>query len=102
MATKRIKPTTPGQRFQIAPDFSAITTRKPEKSLLRPARKKAGRNSRGVITVHYRGGGHKKRARIIDFYRQKHGITATVKSIEYDPMRSAFIALVWYEDGIKN
>ncbi|MEM9737577.1 MAG: 50S ribosomal protein L2 [Bacteroidota bacterium] len=102
MATKKIKPMTPGQRFQIMPNFSTLTKKKPEKSLLRPVKQKSGRNNRGVITVHYRGGGHKRKARLIDFYRKKHGVTGVVQSIEYDPMRTAFIALIYYEDGVKS
>lgn len=100
---KVIKPTTPGQRFRVAPDFSKLTKGvKPEKSLLRSVKRTGGRNHVGKMTVRHRGGGHKKRMRLIDFKRQKHGIPATVKSIEYDPMRSAYIALLYYADGAKS
>ncbi len=99
---KKIKPTTPGLRFRIAPDFSALTkNKKPEKSLLRPIKKTGGRNNTGKMTIRQKGGGHKKRARIIDFKRQKYDVPAIVKTIEYDPMRSAWIALIHYKDGEK-
>ncbi len=101
MLVKKVKPITPGQRFRIAPDFSPITKTKPEKSLLAPVKKKGGRNNTGKITAPHRGGGHKRKARIIDFKRHKYGVEATVKAIEYDPMRSAFIMLVYYQDGAK-
>ncbi len=101
MGLKAHKPTSPGRRNTIAPDFSEITKTKPEKSLLAPLTKKGGRNNRGRITVRHRGGGHKRRYRIIDFARNKDKANATVLSIEYDPNRSARIALVHYEDGSK-
>lgn len=101
MAVKKLKPTTPGQRHRIAPDFSDITTSKPERSLTMTIKKTGGRNSEGHRTARYIGGGHKRRYRIIDFKRDKFDITAEVKTIEYDPNRSARIALVEYTDGEK-
>ncbi|MDD9139593.1 MAG: 50S ribosomal protein L2 [Candidatus Cardinium sp.] len=99
---KKLNPTTPGQRFRVAPSFATvITTNKPEKSLLGKAKRSGGRNNRGRITVPHRGGGHKRRARLIDFKRQKFEIPAVVYSIEYDPMRTAYIALLHYVDGAK-
>jgi large subunit ribosomal protein L2 len=101
MAVKKLKPTTPGQRFRIAPVFSEITKSKPEKSLLEPLKKSGGRNNQGKMTMRYIGGGHKRRYRIIDFKRNKFDVAATVVSIEYDPNRTSYIALVQYEDGEK-
>ena len=101
MSVRKLKPITPGQRFRVVNGFDAITTDKPEKSLLAPKKRSGGRNSQGKMTMRYVGGGHKKRYRIIDFKRDKHGIPATVASIEYDPNRTAFIALVNYQDGEK-
>ncbi|TQD34833.1 50S ribosomal protein L2 [Haloflavibacter putidus] len=101
MSVKKLKPITPGQRFKVVNGFDAITTDKPEKSLLSSYKKSGGRNSQGKMTMRYKGGGHKRRYRIIDFKRNKHGIPATVASIEYDPNRSAFIALLNYQDGEK-
>ncbi len=101
MAVKKRKPTTPSNRFTILSDFSEITTNRPEKSLILPLKSKAGRNSAGRITVRHRGGGHKRAYRKIDFRRNKHGIPAKVASIEYDPNRSANIALLHYADGEK-
>lgn len=101
MAIKVYKPTSPGRRDMSGFTFEEITRSKPEKSLLAPMRKKAGRNHRGKITVRHRGGGHKRRYRIIDFKRDKLGIPARVASIEYDPNRSARIALLFYADGEK-
>ncbi len=101
MGVRKLKPTTPGQRFRIVNTFDAITTDKPEKSLLAPKKSTGGRNNKGRRTMRYRGGGHKRRYRIIDFKRNKFDIPATVKTIEYDPNRSAFIALVVYADGEK-
>ncbi|MEM7173860.1 MAG: 50S ribosomal protein L2 [Bacteroidota bacterium] len=101
MPVKKLKPITPGTRFRLAPDFSLLTNSKPEKNLLISVKKTAGRNNTGKKTMHYRGGGSKKRMRIIDFGRSKHNIWGTVKTIEYDPMRSAYISLLWYEDGEK-
>ncbi len=100
MGLKEYKPTTPGRRDTIADDFSDITKSKPEKSLLAPMKKTGGRNHHGRITTRHRGGGHKRRYRIVDFKRDKAG-AATVQSIEYDPNRTARIALVRYEDGTK-
>ena len=101
MGLRKLKPTTPGQRHKIISTFEEITTNKPEKSLLAPIKKSGGRNNTGKMTMRYRGGGHKRRYRIIDFKRNKHGVEATVDSIEYDPNRSARIALVTYKDGEK-
>ncbi len=101
MSVRKLKPITPGQRFRVVNGFDAITTDKPEKSLLAPKKRTGGRNSQGKMTVRHRGGGHKRRYRIIDFKRDKHGVAAEVKSIQYDPNRSAFIALVEYKDGEK-
>ena len=101
MSVRKLKPITPGQRFRVVNGFDAITTDKPEKSLLAPKKRSGGRNSQGKMTMRYRGGGHKKRYRIIDFKRNKTGIPAEVNSIEYDPNRTAFIALLNYQDGEK-
>jgi large subunit ribosomal protein L2 len=101
MALKKFKPTTSSQRFKIISAFDDITTDKPEKSLLEPHRKSGGRNNEGRMTMRYMGGGHKQNYRIIDFKREKDGIPATVKTVEYDPNRSARIALVVYADGEK-
>ncbi|WP_340074385.1 50S ribosomal protein L2 [Leptobacterium sp. I13] len=102
MSVRKLKPITPGQRFRVVNGFDAITTDKPEKSLLAPLKKTGGRNSQGKMTTRYRGGGHKRKYRIIDFKRNKTGIEATVESIQYDPNRTAFIALIKYTDGEKN
>lgn len=99
---KKIKPVTPGLRFRIAPSFDEITTSTPEKSLLTTLKKSGGRNSGGKMTVRNVGGGHKRKIRIIDFKRVRDDIQATVKSIEYDPNRSANIALITYLDGVKS
>ncbi len=101
MSVRKLKPVTPAQRFRIVNGFDMLTTDRPEKSLLSKKNKKAGRNNQGRMTVPHRGGGHKKRYRIIDFKRNKFDIEAEVKSIEYDPNRSAFIALIEYKDGEK-
>jgi large subunit ribosomal protein L2 len=101
MALKKYKPTTPGQRFKIISAFDDITAEKPEKSLVASTKRSGGRNSDGKMTMRYLGGGHKKQYRIIDFKRDKDGIPATVKSIEYDPNRTARIALLFYADGEK-
>mgnify|MGYP003109086763 CR=1 FL=1 len=101
MSVRKLKPITPGQRFRVVNGYDAITTDKPEKSLLAPKKRSGGRNSRGKMTMRYIGGGHKQRYRIIDFKRNKAGIPAEVKSIEYDPNRTAFIALLNYQDGEK-
>jgi len=102
MALKKLRPTTPGQRFRIAPAFTEITKSEPEKSLLASKKKSGGRNNSGRMTMRYIGGGHKKRFRIIDFKRTKYGVPATVKAIEYDPNRTARIALLYYADGEKS
>ncbi len=101
MAVKSYKPTSPGRRFVTVSSFDEITTSKPEKSLLKPLKSKAGRNNRGKITVRHHGGGHKRQYRLIDFKRIKDGIPAKVATIEYDPNRSARIALLHYADGEK-
>lgn len=101
MALKKFNPTTPGQRFKLISAFDEITTSTPEKSLLLPHRKSGGRNNEGKMTMRYLGGGHKQMFRIIDFKREKESIPAVVKTIEYDPGRTARIALVCYNDGEK-
>jgi len=101
MAIKKLKPVTPTQRFRTVADFSEITRSEPEKSLLEPLTKSGGRNNKGRITVRRRGGGHKRRYRKIDFKRNKTGVPARVATIEYDPNRSARIALLKYADGEK-
>lgn len=101
MALKKYKPATPGTRWRVGNAYAELTTDTPEKSLLAPARSKGGRNRQGRMTVRNVGGGHKRRYRIIDFKRDKKDIPATVKTIEYDPGRSAFIALLAYADGEK-
>ncbi|HNR32086.1 MAG TPA: 50S ribosomal protein L2 [Candidatus Hydrogenedentes bacterium] len=101
MPVKRFKPVTPSRRGMSVSDFSDLTKKQPEKALLEPAHDRAGRNSQGRITMRRRGGGHKRRYRIIDFRRDKDGIPGKVVSIEYDPNRSARIALVSYVDGEK-
>jgi large subunit ribosomal protein L2 len=101
MAVRKIKPVTPGQRHKIISAFDNITSTMPEKSLLRPLRKSGGRNVNGKRTMRYIGGGHKRMYRVIDFLREKDGMAATVKTIEYDPNRSSRIALVIYADGEK-
>ena len=101
MAIKFYKPTTPGRRGMTVTDYSALSKVDPEKSLLAPLNKSAGRNSYGRITVRHRGGGHRRKYRIIDFKRNKLDMPATVLTLEYDPNRSAHIALVQYEDGEK-
>ena len=101
MAIKFYKPTTPGRRNMTTMDYSGLSKVAPERSLLEPIKKNAGRNSYGRITVRHRGGGNRRKYRVIDFKRERFGITATVQTLEYDPNRSAFIALVQYEDGEK-
>ena len=101
MGIKTYKPTSPGRRHGSVLDFSELTKTKPEKRLLRPMKKTGGRNNTGRITVRHRGGGHKRRYRVIDFKRNKDGVPARVKTLEYDPNRSANIALLWYADGDK-
>jgi len=103
MPIKKYKPITPGRRFMTVIDYSQyVTKEEPEKSLTKPKKQKAGRNNQGKITVRHRGGGNKRKYRIVDFYRRdKDGISGVVKAIEYDPNRTAFIALVVYKDGEK-
>jgi large subunit ribosomal protein L2 len=101
MALKKLRPTSPGQRFRIAPAFDEITTSTPEKSLLAPMKNSGGRNNSGKMSNRYIGGGHKAKYRIIDFKRDKAVVPATVKTIEYDPNRTARIALLHYADGEK-
>ena len=101
MGIKTYRPLTPGQRFKTSPTFEEITKDRPEKSLLEPLRKSGGRNVHGRMTMRRRGGGHKQHYRIIDYKRDKHGIPAKVAGIEYDPNRSARIALLHYVDGEK-
>lgn len=101
MAVRKLKPVTPGQRHRVSPSFEEITKTTPEKSLLRPLKRTGGRNNTGKMTMRYMGGGHKRKYRVIDFLRNKDGISATVVAIEYDPNRTARIALLVYEDGEK-
>jgi large subunit ribosomal protein L2 len=100
--TRRFKPTSPGRRFMTVSDFAEITKSEPEKSLVESVKKTGGRNNRGRITTRHKGGGHKRRYRVIDFKRVKDGIPAKVAAIEYDPNRSANIALLHYADGAKS
>ena len=102
MAIKKYKPVTPGQRNKAISSFDEITAKKPYKKLLTPLKSTGGRNNTGQMTVRYRGGGHKRMYRIIDFLRNRDGIKATVLTIEYDPNRSALIALIQHEDGMKS
>jgi large subunit ribosomal protein L2 len=101
MPTIQYRPTSPGRRFQTGYDFADITKSTPERSLLAPIKKSGGRNNLGRITAYHRGGGHKRRYRLIDFKRDKDGVPAVVKGIEYDPNRSSRIALLYYADGEK-
>ena len=101
MSVRKLKPITPGQRFRVVNGYDALTTDKPEKNLLAPLKKSGGRNSQGKMTMRHKGGGHKRRYRLIDFKRDKQDVAATVDSIQYDPNRSAFIALLVYADGEK-
>ncbi|MRX63241.1 50S ribosomal protein L2 [Maribacter luteus] len=101
MSVRKLKPITPGQRFRVVNGFDSITTDKPEKSLLAPLKKSGGRNSQGKMTMRHRGGGHKRRYRVVDFKRDKQDVASTVKSIQYDPNRTAFLALLEYTDGEK-
>lgn len=102
MAIKKFNPTSPARRFMTVSTFEELSKVAPEKSLLEPLKNNAGRNSYGRITVRHRGGGNKRKYRIIDFKRNKEGVKATVKTIEYDPNRTANIALIEYEDGVKS
>jgi len=101
MGLKKLKPITPGQRHKIIGDYSEITKSTPEKGLVASKKKSGGRNNSGKMTMRYLGGGHKQKYRVIDFKRDKHGVPATVKAIEYDPNRTARIALLFYADGEK-
>ena len=101
MALRKFKPTSPGRRFMSVSTFDEVTKDEPEKSLVAPLKKSGGRNNRGRITRRHQGGGHKRRYRVIDFKRNKDGVPATVAAIEYDPNRSARIALLHYADGAK-
>jgi large subunit ribosomal protein L2 len=101
MPVKRLRPITPGTRFRVAKTFAELTASEPEKSLTVSLSKSGGRNNQGKMTMRYIGGGHKRKYRIIDFKRDKHGVVAEVKTVEYDPNRSAFISLIEYTDGEK-
>lgn len=101
MGVKKMRPITPGMRQRVAPDFAEITASKPEKSLLEPIKRSGGRNNQGRRTMRYIGGGHKRHYRVIDFKRDKVGLPAEVLTVEYDPNRTARIALVQYGDGEK-
>src|SRR5436309_5639689 len=101
MALRKFKPTSPGRRFMTVSTFEEVTRSKPEKSLTEPVKKTGGRNNYGRITTRHQGGGHKRRYRVIDFKRRKDGVPAKVAAIEYDPNRSARIALLHYADGAK-
>jgi large subunit ribosomal protein L2 len=102
MPVRRFKPTSPGRRFMTVSDFKEVTKSKPEKALTEKLTKKGGRNNNGRITTRHQGGGHKRRYRVIDFKRTKDGVPAKVAAIEYDPNRSARIALLHYTDGFKS
>src|SRR5215211_1342948 len=102
MALKKYKPTSPGRRFMSVSTFEEVTKTRPEKSLLEPVKKTGGRNNNGRITTRHQGGGHKRRYRVVDFKRTKDGVPAKVAAIEYDPNRSARIALLHYADGAKS
>src|SRR5437879_12356014 len=101
MAVIQLNPRTPGQRFMQIADFTVLSKKPPEKGLLKPVKRSGGRNNRGRMTSRHRGGGHKRRLRLIDFKRNRDGIPATVAALEYDPNRSANIALLHYADGDK-
>ncbi len=101
MGLKKLKPVTPGQRHAVLPDYAELTAEEPEKGLVVPLKKHAGRNSQGRVTVRHRGGGNKRMYRLIDFARDKQGVPARVVSVEYDPNRSAWISLLHYADGEK-
>lgn len=101
MPLKQFKPTTPSRRYMATPTYEEVTRTKPEKSLVEPLKKSGGRNAQGRLTMRHRGGGHKRAYRVIDFKRRKDGVPATVATIEYDPNRSARIALLHYRDGEK-
>ena len=101
MPIRKYNPTTPGRRGMTVADFRELTKKKPEKSLLAPLKRTGGRNNKGRITAYQRGGGHKRRYRIVDFKRDKPGVPARVAAVEYDPNRSARLALLHYADGEK-
>ena len=101
MATKKHKPTSPGTRFAVTPSFEEVTTDKPHRALIAKRTSRGGRNNHGHVTSRHRGGGHKRRYRVIDFKRDKQGVPAKVATIEYDPNRTARIALLNYADGEK-
>ena len=101
MGVKKLKPITPGQRFRVVNDFEQVTAVKPQKSLIKGKSKSGGRNNQGRMTMRYVGGGHKQKVRSVDFKRDKVGVPATVKAIEYDPLRSAYLMLLVYADGEK-
>src|SRR6187549_2709155 len=101
MALRKFRPITPGTRFRVGNSYAEVTTNKPEKSLIEPMKRSGGRNADGKMTMRQMGGGHKRRYRVIDWKRDKENITGTVVSIEYDPNRTAFIALIEYSDGEK-
>src|SRR5437879_11980148 len=101
VSLKKVKAVTPGQRFATVPSFAEITKGKPERSLSEPMRKSGGRNAQGRVTVRHRGGGHKRYYRVVDFRRDKDGVPAKVAAVEYDPNRSARLALLRYADGEK-
>src|SRR3989304_606163 len=101
MAIKQFKPTSPGRRGASGPSFDEITRPHPQKSLVAPRRRRGGRNNQGKVTVRHRGGGAKRKLRLIDFKRDKHDVPGKVAAIEYDPSRSARIALIYYQDGEK-
>jgi large subunit ribosomal protein L2 len=102
MAVKKLRPMTPGTRFRVAPAFDEITASKPEKTLVKRVKSTGGRNNSGKMTIRNVGGGHKKKMRLVDFKRNKFDVPATVKSIEYDPSRTARVALLYYADGAKS
>src|SRR2546423_12959892 len=102
MALRKYKPTSPGRRFRSVSAFDDVTKTEPEKSLLEPVKRRGGRNNQGRITTRHQGGGHKRRYRTIDFKRKKDGVPAKVAAVEYDPNRSARIALLHYADGAKS
>jgi large subunit ribosomal protein L2 len=102
MPLKKFKPVTPSNRYKVWPSYEEITKTTPEKSLTRPLKKSGGRNNQGRITCRHKGGGHKRKYRLIDFKRTKVDVEATVLSIEYDPNRTCRIALIEYTDGVKN
>src|SRR5215510_15685006 len=99
MAVRKLRPITPSQRHMIVDSYDDITASTPEKSLLEPIKRSGGRNNTGKMTMRYIGGGHKKRYRLVDFKRDKHGIEGIVQTVEYDPNRTSRIALVYYKDG---